>query len=391
MKYAQRTERLSKLAGDKWAVHQAALARRAGGEDIIVCSIGEPEIEACPELMAKTIASLQTGRTGYLPALGEPDLRQAIADWYTLRRGRAFGPENVLCLPGTQSALYVAMSALIDPRDEVLVADPFYVTYEGVIAAQGGQIVPVPLDPDKGFDLDPCRFERAITPKSRAILLNSPHNPTGMVVRRDTIKAIGKLAQRHDLWIISDEVYEDLVFDGDFASPLEDTDLADRCIGLSSISKSHAAPGFRSGWIVGPAEFIRRTAPITSAMLFGNQPFIADATAHVLSRHNTTADQMRASYAQRAKRIAGAVQAARGINVSMPRSGMFVMLDIRETGLSSEAFAWRLLEEEGISVLPGDAFGAQGAGFVRVSLTVTDAEIDRVCRVLAEFEARVPV
>ncbi len=380
MRYAEITDRLANLGGDKWAVHLHAVDRKARGENIVIASIGEPEIPADATLTQACIDALQAGRCGYSNGQGESDLLAAIADRHAAR-GLVVTPDNVLALPGTQTALYLAMTGLLNPGDEVLVGDPFYVSYEGVVAAPGGRMVPVPLSPDDGFRLQAQALEQAITPHSRAILLTTPHNPTGAVLRRDDLQAIGALARAHDLWIISDEVYADFA-DGSFVSPLDLPELAERTVVVSSISKSHAAPGFRSGWIVAPKAFVARVLPLAETMLFGNQPFIADATAAALRAPNTTADTMRTAYRRRAQVLADRLADLPGVRAMPPDAGMFMMLDLRATGQSGDSFARRLLDRENVSVLPGEVFGTQGAGFVRISLTLSDTDIDIVADAL---------
>lgn len=384
MRFASVTDRLARLGSDKWAVHVEGQRRKAAGQDIVLASIGEPDRAASPVLVAAAIAGLQAGRTGYSSGQGEPGLRQAIARAYSTRRGRAIAADQVMCVPGTQTALCLAMATLLDPGDQVLVGDPCYVTYEGVIAAPGGQLVPVPLRAEAGFRLDPADIEAAITPRSRVILLNSPHNPSGAILDRDCLARIGEIARRHDLWIVSDEVYEELTFGPGFVSPLDLPELAERTVVLSSVSKSHAAPGFRSGWLIGPETFVQRALPLSETLLFGNQPFLADATAAVLDQPNPTGVALRDSYAARARRLVDGVAQVPGLVAAMPDAGMFVMVDVRGTGLDGTGFAWKLLDRHGVAVMPGAAFGAQGAGFVRVSLTVPDAALDRVIAALAD-------
>jgi arginine:pyruvate transaminase len=390
VKYGDITSRLANLGGDKWAVHLKALKMKAEGADIVVASIGEPEIPPSPILMQGCHDALTAGRAGYSNGQGEAGLLQTLAERYAARSGRAITAANVMTVPGTQTALYLTMMGLLNPGDEVLVGDPFYVSYEGVVAAPGGRFVPVPMSADNGFRLQARDIAPHITPRSRAILLTTPHNPTGAVLRPEDLRAIGDLAKEHDLWIISDEVYAELVFDGAFTSPLDFADLAERTIVVSSISKSHAAPGFRSGWIVAPEEFVSRVLPLSETILFGNQPFIADATGAALRTPNTTAQDMRSSYRRRAQMLVDGLADLPTVRISLPDAGMFVMLDIRGTGRSGEAFAEDLLAREAVSVLPGEVFGAQGAGFVRISLTITDTDMQRVVRGLANVLEGVP-
>ena len=268
MRYAAITDRLAGLGGAKWAVHARARALKAQGHKVIELTIGEPDVPTPPELMRLASEAMHAGRTGYSNGRGEPALLRALADRYSRRRGRPISPKQIMCFPGTQTTLYAVLMGLVGPGDEVLLGDPMYATYEGLIAATGAVMVPVPLLPNAGFRIRAEDIADRITPASRVIFLNSPHNPTGAVLTRADFTEIGALAKAHDLWILCDEVYEDLVFDGvAFASPLDLPDLAERVIVASSISKSHAAPGFRSGWCVGPEAFMERLLPLSETML----------------------------------------------------------------------------------------------------------------------------
>ena len=203
----------------------------------------------------------------------------------------------------------------------------------------------------------------------------------------EELAEIGDVCRRHDLWIIADEVYEELIFGGDFASPLDNADLAGRTIAVSSISKSHAAPGFRSGWAIGPAAFCARLLPVAETMLFGNQPFIADATAAAIERPSGVSAALRASLRRRAALLVDALSAAPGILCAMPEAGMFAFVDVSATGLSGEAFALGLLESEHLAVMPGSSFGVEADGFIRISLTVPDEDIAEAARRIGRFAA----
>jgi arginine:pyruvate transaminase len=385
MHYASITERLADLGSDKWAVHVAARQRAAAGEPVIELTIGEPDIPPDPRLIAECARAMEAGRTRYSNGRGEPALLTALSRKYSKRTGRVVTADNLLCFPGTQTALFAVMTALVESGDEVLVGDPFYATYEGVIRSTGSAKVNVPLRPENGFRMRAADLEAAITSKSRVLLLNSPHNPTGATLSAEEIAAIGAVCARHDLWIVSDEVYEALIFDGSFASPFDDAALAERTIAVSSISKSHAAPGFRSGWAVGPEEFCRRLLPVSETMLFGNQPFIADMTAYALTHEFDTAKRMREAYRRRSRLIADLLGDAPGIRPLPPAAGMFILLDIAGTGLTGEEFAWALLDEAKVAVMPGASFGDEARHFVRLSLTVPDGKITEACRRIADF------
>jgi len=376
MTFSTVTGRLADLGGAKWQVHERAAEMARAGRDVIRLTIGEPDTAAPEALIADTAAALAAGRTAYSNGRGEAGLRAALATQYTARRGRAFTPEQVICLPGTQTALYAVMAALVEAGDEVLAGDPMYATYEGVIRATGAGMVPVPLRPERGFRMDAGDLAARITARSRAILLNTPHNPTGAVLTAEDIAAIGAVAVAHDLWIVVDEVYEELVFEGvAFVSPLADPALADRVIAVSSISKSHAAPGLRSGWCVGPQAFIEALLPLAEVMLFGNQPFIADATEAAIRRGSEVAAGMRARFAARAAALARVLEADGALRVHRPQAGMFAMVDVSATGMSGAAWADDLLAERGVAVMPGAAFGETLDSWVRVALTVEDARL----------------
>ncbi|MDP4032804.1 MAG: pyridoxal phosphate-dependent aminotransferase [Pseudorhodobacter sp.] len=386
MKYAAITERLTDLGGAKWEIHFRARAMQAAGQPVIELTIGEPDVPTPPELIATATRAMQAGRTGYSNGRGEPALLHALAARYTARRGRVIGSDQVMCFPGTQTTLFAVLMALVQADDEVLIGDPMYATYEGLIVATGATMVPVPLRPEYGFRIQPADIAARITPRSRLIFLNSPHNPTGAVLTRDDIAAIGRLAVAHDLWILCDEVYEELVFQGtNFASPLDDPALADRVIVACSISKSHAAPGFRSGWCVGPAAFAARLLPLSETMLFGNQPFIADMTAEAVAAPSPVASAMCTRFQRRAVLIAAKLDGVAGLRVNQPEAGMFALIDVRATGLDGEAFALGLLETAHVAVMPGASFGAGLAGWLRLSLTQDDAVVAEACDRIAAF------
>ncbi|UWQ74035.1 pyridoxal phosphate-dependent aminotransferase [Leisingera sp. M658] len=382
MKLTAITERLAGLGGGKWEVHLKARQLAEAGADLVEMTIGEPDVPTPPGLIQTAAQAMQAGRTGYSDGRGEARLRAALADAYTASRGRPFGPGNILCFPGTQTALYAVLQGVAEPGTEVLVGDPMYATYEGVVRASGADMVPVPLRPEAGFRMQASDIAARITPRSRAILLTTPHNPTGAILTADDLREIGALAIKHDLWIISDEVYEHLIFEGaEFISPLSDPALADRVIAVSSISKSHAAPGFRSGWCAGPAAFCTALLPVSETMLFGNQPFIADMTEKAVRDGSPVAPGMAARFAARADLLVQRLHGETELRVHRPEAGMFALIDVSATGLDGDAYAWDLLDS-GVAVMPGSAFGGSLKNWVRVALTIDDSSfataLDRI-------------
>jgi arginine:pyruvate transaminase len=387
MRYASITDRLQNLGSEKWAIHAEARRMKAVGQPVIELTIGEPDVPPDPALLAEAVRAMHAGRYRYSSGRGEPAIVEALVRKYGKRRSDVTA-ENVLCFPGTQTALFAVMLGLVEAGDAVLVGDPLYATYEGVIRSTGAERIAVPLRPEHGFHMKAADLEAAITPECRVLLLNTPHNPTGAVLTAEEIAEIGAVCRRHDLWIVCDEVYEQLVFDAAFASPFDNPDLAERTVVVSSISKSHAAPGFRSGWAIGPAEFCTRLLSVSETMLFGGQPFIADMTAYALDNPISTAATMRQTYKTRAARFAAALARAPGLVPLPPEAGMFIVVDVSETGMSGEDFAWTLLREELVAVMPGSSFGEEAKGFIRLSLTVPDAHIDEACRRIAALASR---
>ncbi|SLN50385.1 Arginine--pyruvate transaminase AruH [Roseovarius litorisediminis] len=380
MKHTAITKRLAGLGGAKWEVYLKAKDLVAQGRDIIEMTIGEPDVPTPDTLIDAATDAMHRGRTTYSSGRGEAGLRAALAEQYTRSAGRDITADQVLCFPGTQTALFAVLMGVAEEGCEVLVGDPMYATYEGVIRASGADMIPVPLRPENGFRIHAKDIAARITPRTTAILLTTPHNPTGSVLTAADIDAVGALAVEHDLWIISDEVYQELIFDSSvFTSPLSRPELADRVIVVSSISKSHAAPGFRSGWCVGPEAFTQALLPLSETMLFGNQPFIADMTEKAIRDGSTVAPGMRARYAARADLLERRLSQESALKVHQPQAGMFAMIDVSATGLNGNDYALHLLEHGGVAVMPGASFGETLDSWVRIALTVDDADFDAAC------------
>jgi arginine:pyruvate transaminase len=382
MKFASISDRLAGLGAAKWAVHNEGLRRSSLGQSIIMLSIGEPDLPPPAKVLNQAVASIQAGRTRYAAGQGEPDALEAIAKHLSRRSGNVVTPEEVLYTAGTQNGLCTALFTLAQSGDEVLVPDPYYATYEGLVAASGATFVPVPTSPENGFHVTAEAIERAITPRSRVLLLNTPSNPTGAVLSETEIDAIGDVCERHDLWIICDEVYADMTYDAPFCSPFDRKQLRHRTLAVSSISKSHALPGFRAGWVACPAAVTPRLVLVAEAMLFGSQPFIEDALVVALAEQHDEVQRMRVAYRERAQVLVEAINGSDAVSARMPEGGMFVMVDVRATKLSGEEFAWKLLDDHNIGVMPGESFGLGGAGHIRIALTVDASVLRKACETI---------
>lgn len=387
MKFAPISDRLTGLGAAKWAVHVEGLRRASLGESVILLSIGEPDLPPPASVLDKAASSMRSGRTRYAAGQGEPETLLAIADHLTRRSGFRVTPEQVLFTAGTQNGLCTALLTLVQAGDEVLVPDPYYATYEGLVAASGATFVPVPTLPENNFHVTAKAIENAITSRTKVLLLNTPSNPTGAVLSVSEIDAIGEVCERHDLWIICDEVYADMTYDAPFCSPFDRPHLRDRTLAVSSISKSHALPGFRAGWVASHPDVTPRLILVAEAMLFGSQPFIEDALAVALNEKHPEVERLRVAFRERAETLIKSFEGSKAITARMPEGGMFVMLDVRKTKLTGEQFAWQLLEQENVSVMPGESFGNGGAGHIRIALTVDSVILRDACtriRSLAE-------
>ena len=382
MRFAPISDRLAGLGAAKWAVHNEGLRRSSLGQQVIMLSIGEPDLPPPAKVIDQAISSMRAGRTKYAAGQGEPEALKAIARHLSKRSGNVVTPEEVLYTAGTQNGLCTALYTLVQSGDEVLVPDPYYATYEGLVAASGATFVPVPTSPENSFHVTAEAIEQAITPRSRVLLLNTPSNPTGAVLSEQEIDAIGDVCERHDLWIICDEVYADMTYDAPFCSPFDRKQLRHRTLAVSSISKSHALPGFRAGWVACPAAVTPRLVLVAEAMLFGSQPFIEDALVVALTEQHDEVQRMRVAYRERAQVLVESINGSDAVSARMPEGGMFVMVDVRATKLSGEEFAWKLLDDHNIGVMPGESFGLGGAGHIRIALTVDASVLRKACETI---------
>ena len=388
-RFSPLVDRIAGAGSRAWEIHFRAVQRLRAGEEIVLLSVGDPDFDTPAPVVAAAKHALDGGRTHYADIAGDPALRQAIARHHLSVTGQAVAPEQVVVLAGAQCALFASALCILAPGDEVLAPEPMYVTYEAVAGVAGATIRGVPLRPERGFHLDPAELEAAIGPRTRAILLNSPNNPTGAVMTRAETEAVAEIARAHDLWVLSDEVYASLCFTEDRVSIASLPGMAERAVTLSSLSKSHAMTGWRIGWMVGPRDLAAHVARLALCMLYGSPPFVQDAARVALEDPAVAVETARMKETLRARRdlVFEALSKAPGLAMHRPEGSMFMMLDVRGTGLSAQDFAAGLLEETGVAVLPGDAFGPHAAGHVRISLAVDADPLGRACGRIAAFAA----
>lgn len=374
---------------DGWDLYYRARDMQRSGTPVVMLTIGDHDIKTDPSILAAMQRSMAAGNLGYAPVNGSPELRAAIAARASRDGTVPVGASQVLVTPGGQAALFAALSAALDPGDSCIVLDPFYATYPQTVRAVDGVPIRVPTPADRGFQPDADAVAAALRPDTRAILINTPNNPTGVVYDRASLEALADLCHRHDLWMISDEVYACQVWQGAHLSPRDLPGMADRTLVVQSLSKSHAMTGSRLGWIVGPAPAVRALGDLSTGTTYGVPGFIQDAATFALTEAGAAEDAVRARYARRRDvALAALAGAGPGLRPVPPDGGMYVMLDVRGTGLSGIEVAAGLLDEERIAVMPGESFGTAAAGHLRVALTVPDAVLDDAIRRIVSFCAR---
>ncbi|WP_236236031.1 pyridoxal phosphate-dependent aminotransferase [Pseudomonas faucium] len=383
MRFSSLTQRIAGDGAAAWEIHYRALAMLEQGRDVLLLSVGDPDFDTPAPIVQAAVDSLQAGHTHYADVRGKRSLREAIARRHQQRSGQAVTADQVTVLAGAQCALFCVAQCVLEPGDEVIVAEPMYVTYEAVFGACGAKVVPVPVRSEHGFRVQAEDVAARITPRTRALALNSPHNPSGASLPRSTWEALAELCIAHDLWLISDEVYSELLFDGEHISPASLPGMAERTATLNSLSKSHAMTGWRVGWVVGSPALAGHLENLALCMLYGSPDFIQDAAVAALEQPLPELEAMREAYRQRRDLVCASLADCPGVRALKPDGGMFVMVDIRETGLSAQDFCNRLLDLHGVSVLAGEAFGPSAAGHIRLGLVLAAAPLREACRRIA--------
>ena len=385
MKYSTLVDRVKGDAADVWDSHHRAQADKNRGEDVIVLSVGDPDFDTPSGITKTAIAALLKGDTHYTPVAGVNEFRESIAKRYRSEFGEGTCADNVIVTSGAQNALFIASMCITEEDDEVIVLQPMYVTYEATVRASGATLVPVVLDESSGFSLNVEYLKAAITRKTRAIYFATPNNPTGISLNRDELKSIADLAIKHDLWVVSDEVYSDLVFDAEFFHIASLPGMVERTITLGSLSKSFAMTGWRIGWALGPKQFIDNAAKLALCMLYGLPGFLQQGGIFALESAQQDMINMREAYRGRRDLLIQKIDGIPGLKSLKPDAGMFLMVDVRGTGLTAPQFVTQLYEHSKVSVLDATAFGASAKGYVRVSFVVEELILLDASKRIAAF------
>lgn len=352
---------------DGWRIYHRARALRAEGRHVLNLAIGEHDRLAPDCAVEALVDAARAGPHGYAAVAGTPSLRAAVADRLA-RFGPAPTPEEVHVTFGAQAALRLAAALALDPGDECLVLDPWYAPYPQTIRSVGAMPVPVATRAEDDFQPNPAAVAGAIGPRTRAILLNSPNNPTGAVYERERLAAIGDLCRRHDLWAIADEVYDGLVHEGVHVPLRTLPGMGARTLSCGALSKSHAMTGWRVGWLVGPPRAIARAHDLGVADTYGVPPFVQAAALAALTEGASVEAEIAAETAERARAALAALPPNGPLRASPPQGAMYLMLDVSAVSDNAADFAERLLEAEGIACLPGSSLGRAAVGCLRLAL-----------------------
>lgn len=379
LRYSPFVDRTTGAGSRAWEIHIRAEEMKAAGREIIFLSIGDPDFDTPPPIVDALIDSLRRGRTHYTEMSGILPLREAIAARHFKLTGHQVKADAVVVTAGAQCGLFSAMLCLAGPGDEVIVPEPMYATYEAVVGVSGATLVPIPLRGERRFHLDPDDLAAAITPRSRVLLINFPHNPTGAVLTPQELQAIADIAKRNDLWVVSDEVYGTLSYDQPHRSIIALPGMAERTVIIDSLSKSHAMTGWRLGWTISSGDMPGHLYNLALCMLYGCPSFIQDAAVTALTQDIQEVDTMRAAYRERRDLLVDRINAMPRLSCLKPEGSMFLMVDVRDSGLSSLDFAARLLDTEGVSTLPCDGFGPSGEGYLRIALSSPIEELKDFC------------
>ena len=360
-------------------------------DDVISLGIGEPDFVTPDVILGAGMDSLRRGETRYTSNSGTVELRRAVSQNLATLYGVSYSPDNeVLVTVGVSEALYLAMTALLDPGDEVIVPEPCFVSYTAEVVFAGGVPVTIATKFENDFQVTGAEIEAAITPRTKALLIGYPNNPTGAVLSRQRLEEIAAVAEKHDLIVLSDEIYDRLVYGNHqhvcFASL---PGMKERTIHLSGMSKDYAMTGWRIGYACGPADLMDAMRKVHQFTIM-SAPTMGQAAAVVAltdPRAEDAVQFMRASYDARRRLIVDGLNSI-GLTTFEPQGAFYAFPNVEISGMDEDTFAWTLLEEEKVALVPGTAFGAAGKGFVRVSYATSTEKLEQALERLQGFVRR---
>lgn len=363
------------------ALNDRIVAARAAGRQVIPLHVGDPDFPTPRPVLDAALKALEAGLTHYGPSTGDPELRQAAALKLARDNGLEYDPESeILVTHGGIHAYYLAMQSILNPGDDVLIPDPSWATHANMVTMLRGNVIRVPAPAENGFLPSFTDWERALTPRSQVLVINYPSNPTGMYPTRAYLQRLQDFAAAHGLWVVSDEVYENLYYEEKPASAAAFPGAKERTLLVHSLSKTYAMTGWRVGYLAAPARVIENAVKAGQNSITCVAPFVQKAAAFALRDPDIqqAAADMRAAYARRRDLVLHTARAfgSEKILAAPSRGAFYFFLDVRPLNMSSLEVCERVLAEAGVGLVPGSAFGAQGEGFVRMTIAASDAEVE---------------
>lgn len=383
-------QRLSKrVAGLKPSGIRKFFDIAATMKDVISLGIGEPDFTTPKPILDAGIRSLQNGETHYTSNSGKIELRQGISENLKRLYNVQYDPANeIIATVGVSEALYLTFTAILEPGDEVIIPTPCFVSYQAEVILAGGVPVEVPARLENNFTVDPDDIRKAITPRTKVIFVGYPSNPTGAVAPREILMEIGRIAEEHDLLIVSDEIYDRLVYDFEHVCfPSLDESLKRRTVLLGGFSKDYAMTGWRIGYACGPEDIIKGLVRIHQYTIMSAPTTAQDAAIEALKSGEPHVQSMLSEYDRRRRMLVAGLNRL-GLETFEPRGAFYTFPNIRASGMDDEAFAENLLREEQVAVVPGNAFGPGGDGFVRACYATSYEQIEEALHRIEKFMSR---
>lgn len=360
-----------------FAVLQRARALEAQGRDVVHLQLGEPDFDTPQNIVEAGIDAIRSGWTHYGPAAGDPELRGAIADYIVRSRGAQYRPEQVVVTPGGKPIMFYLMLAVLEAGDEAIYPDPGFPIYRSMIEFSGARAVPVPLREENEFRLDVDELAGLITDRTRLLIINSPANPTGGVLDRSDLEAIAELAVRHDLIVLADEIYSELIYEGEHVSIASFPGMADRTVILDGFSKTYAMTGWRLGYGLFPEGLVE---PVTTLMVNSNScTNVATQRAglEALTGPQDSVEAFREAFMRRRQLIVDGLNDIPGVSCVMPPGAFYAFPNVSSFGMTSDEFEQRLLNEFGVAAVSGTSFGAAGEGYLRISYATSEENLGK--------------
>jgi len=358
-------------------------------KDVISLGIGEPDFTTPKPILDAGIRSLQNGETHYTSNWGKMELRQAVSDHLQNLYKVKYDPTNeIIATVGVSEALYLTFTAILNPGDEVIIPTPCFVSYQAEVIMAGGVPIEVVSREENNFMVDPDDIRKALTPQTRCIFIGYPSNPTGAVATREVMLEIGKIAEEHDLLVVSDEIYDRLVYDFEHVCfPALDESFKQRTILLGGFSKDYAMTGWRIGYACGPADLIQGLVRVHQYSIMSAPTTAQDAALEALLNGNSYVEEMRTEYDRRRRLLVSGLNRL-GLRTFEPRGAFYAFPNIQASGMDDETFAEKLLREEHVAVVPGNAFGPGGAGFTRMCYATAYEQIEEALHRMEKFMSR---